>query len=138
MDKKVMKTAQGRQDHFGAHGTFDKETAQEGELPQLSVAELDGYFSSLANATTTEKDILAALVISNPTLTTSNASLTATITDLHRQLSTIGKKKPCREPTRQRSNCPNCKKEVYHSPDDYYEMEKNAHLRHPGWRSRLL
>ena len=79
MAKKVKNTAQGGQDHFGEHGAFDKETAQEGELPQLSVKELDGYFSSLANAATTEKDILAALVKSNATLTTRNDSLTATI-----------------------------------------------------------
>ena len=29
MAKKVKKTTQGRQDHFGAHGAFDKETTQE-------------------------------------------------------------------------------------------------------------
>ena len=107
-------------------------------MPQLSVAELDGYFSSLANAVTTEKDILAALAKSNATLTTSNASLTSTIADLQRKLATIGKNNPRREPTRQRKNCPNCKKEVYHSPDDFYGLKKNAHLRHLGWRSRLL
>ena len=82
MNEKVKKTAQGRQDHFGAHGDFDKETAQEGELPQLSVSELDRYFRSLANAATTEKYILAALVKSNVALIISNASLTATIADL--------------------------------------------------------
>ena len=38
MDEKFNKTAQGGQDHFGSHGAFDKETAPEGELPQLSVA----------------------------------------------------------------------------------------------------
>ena len=42
MAEKVKNTAQGGQDHFGAHGSFDKETDPEGELPQLSVAELDG------------------------------------------------------------------------------------------------
>ena len=138
MAKKFKNTAQGGQYHFGAHGALDKETAQEGELPQLSFAELDGYFKSLANAATTEKDILAALVKSNAALITRNAYLTATIADLQRQLATIGNNNTRREPTRQMSNYPNCKKEVYHSPDDYYEMEKNAHLRHPGWRSRLL
>ena len=106
MDKKVKKTAQGVQDHFEAHGAFDKETAQEEEFPQLSVTELGGYFSSLANAATTEKDILDALVKSNATLATSNASLTATISDLQKQLVTIGKT-PRREPTRKRRNCPN-------------------------------
>ena len=105
-----MKTAQGRQDHFGAHGAFNKETAQEGGIPQLPTAYLDGYFSALANADTTEKVILAALVKSNTTLTTSNTSLTATIADLQRQLATIGKNNPCREPTRKRKNLPHCKK----------------------------
>ena len=60
-------------------------------MPQLSVADLDGYFSSLANAATTEKDILAALVKSNSTLTTSNASLIATVANLQKQLANIGK-----------------------------------------------
>ena len=101
-------------------------------MPQLSVAELDGYFSSLENASTTEKDILAALVKS-----TSNASSTATVANLLKQLANIGKT-PHRETTRQRRNCPNCKKDVYHSPEDFYELKKNDHLRHPGWRSRLL
>ena len=89
--QKVKKTAQGGQDHFGAHGDFDKETTQEGELPQMSVTDLDGCFSSLDNAATTEKDILAALVKSNAALATSNASLTATIADLKKQLATIRK-----------------------------------------------
>ena len=137
MDKKSKKNAQGGQDHFGAHGAFDKVPGPEEEMPQLSVAELDGYFSSLANADTTEKYILAALAKSNATLTTSNVSLTATVANLHKQFANIGKT-PHREPTRQRSNFPNCKKNVYHSPEDCYELKKNAHLRHPGWRSRLL
>ena len=104
----------------------------------LSTVELDGYFSSLANAAKTEKDILAALVKSNATLTTSNPSLTSTIADFQRQLSTIGKNNPRREPTWKRKNCPNCKKEVYHLPDDCYYMKKNSHLSHPGWCIRLL
>ena len=105
----VKKTAQGGQDHFGAHGAFDKEITQEVGIPQLRTKDLDGFFSSLANVATTEKDILAALVKSNSTLTTSNASLTATIADLQRQLASIGKStKPTT--TWQRRNCPNCKK----------------------------
>ena len=91
MAKKVKKTSQGEQDHFGAHGAFDKVPGPEEEMPQLYVADLDGYFSSLANAATTEKDILAALVRSNATLATSNASLTATVSNLQKQLANIGK-----------------------------------------------
>ena len=108
-------------------------------MPKLSVAELDGYFSSLSNAATTEKDILAALVRSNATLTTSNAFLTATVANLQKQLENIGKTPtPTRETTQQRSTCPNCKKDVYHLPEDCYELKKNAHLRHPGWGGRLF
>ena len=141
MADKVKKAAQGGQDHVGAHGAFgvvpDPEEPE--AMPQLSVKELDGYFSSLANAATTEKDILAALVISNATLTTSNATLTATVANLQKQLANLGKAPtPHRETTRQRRTCPNCKKEVYHAEDDCCDLKKNAHLSHPGWRSRLL
>ena len=57
----------------------------------MSTEELDGYFRSLANAARTEKDILAVLVKSNATLTTSNTYLTANIADLQRLLTSIGK-----------------------------------------------
>ena len=136
---RVKKTAQGVQYQFGAHGAFDKEITQEGGIPQLPNKELDGYFRSLVNAATEENDILAALVKSNATLTTSNASLTATIADLQRKLAAIGKTtNPWRESTRQRKFFPNCKKEVYHYPNECYELKKNSHLRHPGWWRRLL
>ena len=54
MAEKVKNTAQGGQDHFGAHGAFDKVPGPEEEMPQLSVAYLDGYFSLLTNSATTE------------------------------------------------------------------------------------
>ena len=91
MAKKVKKTAQGGQDHFGAHGAFDKVPIPEGGITKLSIAELDRYFSSLANAATTEKDFLAALAKSNAILTTKNASLTATVANFQKQLVNIGK-----------------------------------------------
>ena len=78
-----------------------------------------------------------ALVKINATLATSNASLTVTVANLQKQFANLGKT-PYQETTRKRSTCPNCKKEVYHSPEVCYELKKNAHLRHPGWRSRLL
>ena len=91
MAEKVKKTAQGGQYHFGAHDAFYKVPGPEEEMLQLSVVELDGYFSSLANAATTEKDILDALVKSNANLTTSNTSLTATVANLQKQLANLGK-----------------------------------------------
>ena len=44
MADKVKKAAKGGQDHFGAHGAFDKVPTPEApeSLPQLSVEELDG------------------------------------------------------------------------------------------------
>ena len=121
MADKVKKAAKSRQDHFGDHGAFDKVLTPESPeaLPQLSVEELDGYFSSLANAVTTEKDILDSLVRSNATLTTSNAALMATVVNLQKQLTNLGKTPPPpRESNRQRRTFPNCKKDVYHAADD--------------------
>ena len=46
--------------------------------------EIDGYFRSLANAATKEKNILDTLVISNATLTTRNPTLMATVTNLQK------------------------------------------------------
>ena len=141
MADKFKKAAKGGQDRFGDHGAFDKVPTPEAPeaLLQLSVEELDGYFKSLANAATTEKDILAALVKSNATLASRNATLTATVANLQKQPANLGKTPtPPRENNRQRWTCPNCKKEVYRAADDCYELKKNSHMRHPGWRSRLL
>ena len=93
MADKVKKAANGRQDHFGAHGDFDKIPTPEApeSLPQLSVEEVDCYFNSVANAATTEKDILAALVKINTTLTSSNSALMATVENLQKQLANLGK-----------------------------------------------
>ena len=137
---KFKKAAKGRQDQFESHGAFDKfpDPEKPEALPQLSIEELDGYFSSFTNADTTEKDILAALVIINATFTTSNATLTPTVPNLQKQLANLGKTPtPHRETNRQQRTCPNCKKNVYHAADDCYELKKNAHMSHPGWRSRL-
>ena len=112
MADKSKKAAKGGQYHFGAHGAFDKVPGPEEAIPQLSIEELDGYFSSLENSATKEKEILAELVRSNVTLTTSNASLIAILANLQKQLANIGKTPiPHRETTtRKIRKCPNCKK----------------------------
>ena len=125
MAQKVKKTTQGKQDQFGAHGAFEKEGSKGGGLPQLLIKELDGYFHSLANAATTEKETLAELVKSNEIITTSSATLTATIAELQKQLEAIGRgTNPRIDPTRHKRTCPNCKKYVFHSVDDCYELKK--------------
>ena len=108
MADKVKKSAKGGQDHFGAHGAFGKVPNPEAPeaLPQLSVEELDGYFSSLANVATTEKDILAALARSNATFTTRNATLRATVANLQKKLANLGKN-PTPPPREQQATpCP--------------------------------
>ena len=40
---------------------------------------LEGYFTNLASATTTEKELLTQLVLNNTTLTTTNESLAALV-----------------------------------------------------------
>ena len=69
-----------------SHAAFEKECAKGGGVPQLLTEELNGYFRSLANATTTEKDTLSALVKINTTLATSNATLTTTVADLQKAI----------------------------------------------------
>ena len=138
MAEKVKKNAQSVQDQFGAHGAFEKECAKGGGVPQFSIEELNGYFHSLANAATTEKETLTKLVKSNATITTSNATLTTTIAGLQNKLDTIGMgTNPHRDPTRQKRTCPNCKKQVSHSADDCYEFKKNSHISHPRWKSKV-
>ena len=141
MADKVKNSAKVGQDHFGAHGAFDKVPTPEAPeaLPQLSVEELDGYFHPLANASTTKKDILAALVKSNATLTTSNATLMATVENLQKQLANLGKTPP--PPPREQQATPDLPElQEISVPCDIQllQVKENSHMRHPGWRSRLL
>ena len=109
-----------------------------GGIPQFSIEELKGYHKSLANSTTTEKQILTELVKSNATLATSTESLTATIAGLQNQLGTISRGKNLREyRVNQKLIFPHCKKEVFHSADDCYKLETNAQLCPPGWKSSM-
>ena len=64
-----------------------------GGVPQFSIEELDRYFHSFSNVATTENEILARLVKIIATLTTSNAILTAAISELQKQLEAIGRGK---------------------------------------------
>ena len=91
MAEKLKNTAQGGQDQFGTHSEFEKEVRKGGGVPQLLIKELEGSFDSLDNASTMEKE--TDLVKSYATLTTSNATLTATIVGLQKQLGTIGRSK---------------------------------------------
>ena len=76
----------------------------------MLIEELDGYFHSLENAATTEKETLTELVKINATITTRNATLTATIAGLQKKLDTIGRgTNPRKDPAKPKRTCPNCK-----------------------------
>ena len=135
----MKNTAQSGQDQFGAHGAFEKKRGKGGGVPKFLIEDLKGYFDSLANAATTEKQTLAELVKSNATLTTRNATLTPSIVELQKKLGTIGRGTNTRkDPENQKRTCSNCKKEVFHSVDDCYKVEKNAHILPQVWKSRVL
>ena len=76
--------------------------------------EIKFYFDSLAISATTEKQTLAELVKSNATLTTRNATLTATIAGLQQQFHTTerGTKgtNPREDPENPKRTCSQCKK----------------------------
>ena len=110
----MKNTAQSGQDQFGAHGAFEKKRGKGGGVPKFLIEDLKGYFDSLANAATTEKQTLAELVKSNATLTTRNATLTATIAGLQQQFHTIERgtngTNPREDPENPKRTCSQCKK----------------------------
>ena len=101
-----------------------------------------GYFSSLEKCCPLQRRTYRLLPVRiNATLAAaSNASLTAALADLQKRLSKPWEdpQPPHRETTRQRHDRPDCKEEVYRAANDCCELKNNAHLRHPGWRSRFF
>jgi len=120
---------------------------------------LEGYFDNLAAAATNEKAVLDQLVANNTKLAATNATLAAAVKSLQEDMKNVRLEiqglKPSSGGGRGRAGgrngngngngesfgtkrlCPNCKREVYHAPDDCYKLEKNAGKRPAGWRSRL-
>ena len=75
-------------------------------------------------------------------LAASNKSLVALVTKLTGDIKNLERDNLClkkggqvsgRSPTLYH----HCKKEGYHQPDAYYELDKNKYKRPPGWRSSL-
>ena len=105
---------------------------------------LDEYADTLATAVTTSQNVVAELVESVVKLTNANAELVqavSTLTKANKVLSTQGQHggragkgggewKP-------KKHCQNCKMEVYHPPDDCFELEKNKGRRPRNWVSLL-
>ena len=118
---------------------------------------MEGYFDNLAAAATNEKAVLDQLVANNTTLTATNAEmadaikhLQATVQMLRQEMKDFklllsrgrgraGGRSGDRAPEggKQLKMCPNCKREVYHSPDECFELAKNAGKQPANWRSCL-
>ena len=147
---KVRHIATGGKDQFGA-----AHRAQERPPPAPSGAppsgktqgeQLDEYFDALVMAATTDQSVLAELVANNSKLTLANSDLVkavAVLTKANEVLTTklgqAGGGRGGGRAGRKRNfaKCPHCKKNVTHSPDDCYELEKNKGKRFEGWKSVL-
>jgi hypothetical protein len=159
---RVKKLAADGQDQFGgmaapggnARGVrFAPVAAQ----PLPNAKYLEGYFNNLAAAATNEKAVLDQLVANNTTLTATNAEmvdaikhLQATVQMLRQEMKEFklllgrgrgrdggrgGDRAP--EGSRPKKLCINYKREVYHLPDECFELTKNAGKRPAYWRSCL-
>ena len=91
---------------------------------------LEGYFDNLAAAEVNKQGVLNQLVLNKTTLATSNKSLVALvknqsndIKNLEREISRM--KKGGQASASNTTLCANCKKEVFHQPQDCLELTKN-------------
>ena len=128
--------------------------------PPPTAQELEGYFDNLAAAATNEKAVLDQLVSNNTKLAATNATLAAAVKSLQEEMKTVrlevqglkassggggggrgrggnGNDTGTGEGFGTKRLCPNCKREVYHAPDDCFELAKNASRRPAGWRTRI-
>ena len=90
---------------------------------------LEGYFDNLATAAVNEQGVLKQLVLNNTTLATSNESLVALVKNQSNDIKNLERKiysvkKGGQASARNTALCANCKKEVFHQPQDCYELAK--------------
>ena len=145
--EKVRIQAAGGKDQFGAaHLSGEGHLTPFDSTPPASEADatsgppegaLEGYFDSLAAAASTDQNVLAELVKSVAELTKTNAQLVQQVTALTK-LGQQGERggRNGRD-TRTIQLCKNCKKEVFHKPEDCFELEANKKKRYPGWKTCL-
>ena len=120
----------------------------------MGMEALGGYFDNLAAAETNKKAVLEEVVTNFNTITTSNSEMANTIKELawencqlQQQLKSFQKKQPQedlrgarkRQPAvgRDKKLCPNCKQEVWHRSNDFFELANNTARRPLGWTTRL-
>ena len=113
---------------------------------KVGMKALEGYFDNLATAATNNKAVLEQLVAKNAKLAVTNEELVAIVKKMFNKIKDIqqetyplkktggsGATQGKRDPTL----FPHSKKEVYHSPDDCFELAKNKDKRLPGSKSWL-
>ena len=105
---------------------------------------LEGYFDTLAAAASTDQNVLAELVESVAKLTKTNAELVQAVASLTKANEVLrnpgqqgGRSGRGGGEWRTKKHCKNCKLEVFHAPDDCFELEKNKERRFRGWVSRM-
>lgn len=144
--EKTKTKALGGQDQFGSANAAQRRNGGPSGANAgagVTMEALEDCFNDLANAAVTEKGVLDELVRANATLTATNAKLTASVDELTaanaRLTKELGHKRGGRgnDTQREKKRCPNCKRDVFHVPDDCFELDKNKDKRPPGWKSCL-
>ena len=112
---------------------------------------MEGFFDNIAAAATNDKAVLSQLADNNTKLVNINEELSASVKNLtsenrqlQQEINTLRRRVGGNTTNNNNSSgsgssrrCPDCKREVFHTPDDCYELEKNASRRMAGWRSGL-
>ena len=144
---KVRIQATGGKDQFGAaHLSGKGNLVLFAYVPPASAAAatsgppegaLEGNIDALAAAASTDQNVLAELEKSVAELTKTNAELVQAVAALTKLGQQEGRSGRGGRESRTMKLCKNCKKEVYHKPDEYFELEANKGKRYPGWKSCL-
>ena len=114
---------------------------------------LDGYFDNIASAATNEKFFLEDLVDNLTIFATSNTEMADTIKNIWRKSAASATTQQfveeavsvlfswsCVTTTGGGSReklCPNCKMELWHKPDDCFELARNSARRPSVWTSKF-
>ena len=122
-----------------------------GRPTPATLEDAEGCFDGLAGVVATESATLAEIVKTNATLTSTNATLTATILKLTKVVNDLTEGKKGRGSGSvgggggesggggrgDAKNCPNCKRDTWHKPDECFELERNKEKRPSYWKSVL-
>ena len=145
-------------DLFGSANAATVSTDESEDTNPHMGANVEGYFDNLAAAAMNEKQVLEDLVKSVSKVTTANEALTQTNAALTHQLAVLQTRvcgtanpPPPRAPTGRgtprrpgaeaadwaRALCSHCNQEVFHLPEDCFELPCNVARRPRNWVSRM-